>query len=105
MPPLSTHGAAPAPAAAIRFIVELARALHRFGTTAHRLENALQGVALRLGLEAQFFSTPTAVFLSAGVPGEEARTVLIRVQPGEMNLERLGLLDRIASEVMYGELS
>ena len=105
MPPPSAHGAAPAPAAAIRFIVELARALHRFGTTAHRLENALQGVALRLGLEAQFFSTPTAVFLSAGVPGEEARTVLIRVQPGEMNLERLGLLDRIASEVMYGELS
>lgn len=93
------------PEAAIRFIVDLARALHRYGTTAHRLENALQGVAHRLGLEAQFFSTPTAVFLSAGLPGEEAKTVLIRVQPESMNLERLALLDGLATEVMLGEVT
>ena len=92
-------------AEATHFLVDLARALHRYGTTAHRLENALQGVAMRLGIEAQFFSTPTAVFLSAGLPGQEARTILIRVDPGELHLERLALLDAVATEVMEGRLS
>jgi uncharacterized membrane protein YjjP (DUF1212 family) len=90
---------------AIRFVIEFARALHRYGTTAHRLENALQGVATHLGLEAQFFSTPTAVFLSAGLPNQEARTVLIRVEPGELHLERLALLDSLATEVVRGTVA
>src|SRR5262245_33883703 len=99
---------APTPAAteaALRFLVDLARALHRYGTTANRLEDALQGVAQQLGLEAQFFSSPTSVFLTVAPPEGEERTVMIRVQPGELHLERLALLDEVATEVQQGELS
>jgi|CXWL01.1.fsa_nt_gi uncharacterized membrane protein YjjP (DUF1212 family) len=90
--------------ASVRFLVDLARALHRYGTTAHRLENALNLVARRLRLEAQFFSTPTAVFVSIQAPAEP-QTILIRVDPGQLDLGKLVELDAVASEVMRGELT
>ena len=82
----------------------LARALHAYGTTAHRLESALDMVARRLGLEGQFFSTPTAVFASVGAAGGEQHTVLIRVEPGEVDLGKLARLDRVTGELMRGEI-
>lgn len=74
------------------FIELFARALHRFGTPAHRLEEALVAVSKRLGVQGQFFSTPTALFAAFDHP-DLARTRLLRVEPGEINLEKLSLLD------------
>lgn len=88
----------------MRFVVDLARALHRYGTTAHRLENALNLVSRRLGLEAQFFSTPTAVFVSIQTP-REPQTILIRVDPGKLDLGKLAELDAVAGQVLRGELT
>jgi uncharacterized membrane protein YjjP (DUF1212 family) len=94
----------PSSDASVRFLVDLARALHRYGTTAHRLENALGLVARRLGLQAQFFSTPTAVFVSILIPADP-QTILIRVDPGQLDLGKLAELDAVAGEVMRGDLT
>ena len=57
----------PTEKAEIRFILALAKALHRYGTPAYRLEEALEVVGDKLGLDAQFFSTPTSIFASFGL--------------------------------------
>lgn len=85
------------------FILTLAEALHAYGTAAHRLEAMLTLVALRLGLVARFYSTPTAVMASFG-PLPRTRTCLVRVEPGGMDLEKLSLLYEIAVDVIHGEV-
>lgn len=87
-----------------RFLVRLAESLHRYGTPSHELEEILQSCADALGLNAAFFSTPTAIFISFPESAEN-RTVLRRVSPGEIDLEKLVGVDRIVSRFLRGELS
>ncbi|MCY1016203.1 threonine/serine exporter family protein [Pyxidicoccus sp. MSG2] len=94
----------PPPGAAVAFTLRLAEALHRYGTPSHRLEGLMRRVSERLGLEGRFFSTPTSLFASFGPP-ESLRTSLIRVEPGDMDLERLTLLDVLTDDVIQGRLS
>jgi uncharacterized membrane protein YjjP (DUF1212 family) len=88
---------------AVGFILRLGRALHNAGFSAHRLEATLSDVSRKLGLEAQFFSTPTSIMAAFGPPDAQ-RTHLIRAEPGSTNLSHLAGLDRIARDVMYGSL-
>lgn len=92
------------PADAAEFILHLARALHGAGYDADRLEGALGLAARRLGLTAQFFSTPTSVFASFGRL-ERQRTYMIRVSPGDVDLGRLAELDRVTKRVLRGTLT
>lgn len=46
----------------IAFAAKLARALHHYGTPTHKLEQAMNLILLRLGIEGYFFSTPTGIF-------------------------------------------
>ncbi|WP_317987987.1 threonine/serine exporter family protein [Hyalangium gracile] len=94
----------PPPGPVVGFILRLGQALHQYGTPAHRLEEQLRQVSERFGVEARFFSTPTSIFASFGRP-EALQTSLIRVEPGEMDLERLTLLDALAQEVIHGRLA
>lgn len=84
------------------FLLTMARALHRYGSPAHRLEAALTGLASTLGLTAEFFATPTAVFARFGA-GASARTSLERLAPGGHDLDKLSKLDRLADSVAAGE--
>jgi uncharacterized membrane protein YjjP (DUF1212 family) len=86
------------------FVLDLGKALHRYGAPAHRLEELMTGVAYRLGLRAQVFSTPTAVFAAFGAPPRQHQA-LLRVDPGETNLEKQVLLDAIAEAVASGRVS
>ncbi|MGN6705874.1 MAG: threonine/serine ThrE exporter family protein [Rhodanobacter sp.] len=91
------------------FVLELARRLHQYGTTAPRLEMAVAGVAQRLGLSADVWSSPTAVIISFAdlAQGEESvatTTQVVRLPPGEVNLERLCQADDIADRAIAGEL-
>ena len=103
--PTATPTAAPTVSGpdAVGFILRLGRALHNAGFTAHRLEATLSDVSRKLGLEAQFFSTPTSIMAAFGPPDAQ-RTHLIRAEPGSTNLSHLAGLDRIARDVMYGTL-
>lgn len=93
----------PTAAVVLRLLTKLARGLHRFGAPAHRLEEALALTSQRLGVEAQFFSTPTAIFMSVEEDGVQ-QTSLLRVEPGEVHLEKLSQLDEILAAVASGRM-
>ncbi|MEM7623663.1 MAG: threonine/serine exporter family protein [Planctomycetota bacterium] len=86
------------------FVMELGRALHAAGTPAHRLEHTLQLLSDRLRLTAQFFCTPTTLLAGFGPP-ERQRVALERVEPGDVNLERLVDIDELASDVSAGRMN
>lgn len=106
VPPDSADDRRPAdPAGAgVSFILRLGKALHTHGYPAHRLEHVLEATARTLGIEAQFFSTPTSLFAAFGAQDRQ-RTHLIRVEPGDTNLGMLAGLDAIAGDVLAGVTS
>ena len=89
---------------AVAFVLKLGRALHQYGSAAHRLEDVLGHVAEKLGLEAQVFSQPTSIFASFG-PQQLQRTFMIRVNPGEVNLGKLSDVDDVVRDVLHHGLS
>ena len=84
-------------------VLNLGRALLRVGSPAHRLESAMQIMAERLGLTAEFFSTPTALIATLG-DGKRQQTYLARVEPGSPNLGKLAELSAIMEALACGEL-
>ncbi|HYW31881.1 MAG TPA: threonine/serine exporter family protein [Gemmatimonas sp.] len=94
----------PSHRAATSFVLELAKALHAYGTPAHQLEAQLSQVAGRLGITAEFFSTPTSIMIGFG-PLINQQVHLLRVEPGETNLGHLALLGDITREVSEHRLS
>ena len=86
------------------FVLTLGRALHAYGTPSHRLEDILNRVCAQLGLEGQFFTQPTSIFAAFG-PLESQRTYLLRVEPGEVHLDRLAQVQDVVAGVLSGTLS
>ena len=89
---------------AIAFVLEVGSALHRVGTPAHRLETAMCRISDLLGLKAQFFSTPTAIFAGFGDVSRQ-QTSLVRLEPGIVNLGRLARVDEIVNAVIDRSVS
>lgn len=89
---------------AVGFILRLGRALHTYGYAAHRLEESLAAVAHQIGIEAQFFSTPTAISAAFG-PQDDQRTFLIRIEPGDQDLGKLAQVDRVILDVLAKRLT
>ena len=85
-------------------VMRLGRALHAAGSAANRIEEGMEAAARRLGLVGQFFSTPTALFASFTDAQGARRTILERVQPGEVNLERMSDLDELLGRLAEGRL-
>jgi uncharacterized membrane protein YjjP (DUF1212 family) len=83
----------------MEYVITLGRALHRYGASAPRLEDALMQVSEAMGLRARFFSTPTSILASFG-PDTAGRSCLVRVEPGEVHLEKLTLLDEVVDETL-----
>ncbi len=91
------------------FVVELARRLHQYGTSASRFEVAVAQVAASLDLRAEVWSSPTAIILSFydpddGEDGLATLTQVLRLPPGDVNLRNLCAVDRIADQVIAGEV-
>lgn len=89
------------------FVAELATRLHVYGTSAQRLEGAIEGVAHRLGLDCEIWSNPTGIILSFADPVRGQHTGItrvIRLEPGDQNLGRLAATDAIAEDVLAGKL-
>ena len=103
VPPVRPHVPAPADEPAIGFILRLGRALHIYGLSSDALEQALLAMSERLGLEANFFTTPTAIFAAFG-PAERQHTHLIRVYPSDVNLGKLARLDAVSRDVENGRI-
>jgi uncharacterized membrane protein YjjP (DUF1212 family) len=88
----------------LAFVMTLGRALHRYGVPAHRLEEALEQVSSRAGLQGQFFSTPTSIMAGFGSPGNQ-RACLVREQPGDVDLEKLVELDALTDRLTRTDLA
>ncbi len=87
----------------IAFCLEIGRALHSFGTPAHRFEEAMQRLVASLGLEGDFLAHPTAFF--AELRSEARREVfIVRAEPGETNLEKLVSIQALVKQVISGSL-
>lgn len=86
------------------FVMRIAKALNQYGVPAHRLEALLALLASKLGIQASFYSSPTAMFISVGPP-EALRTTMIRVEPGDIDLGKLADADALTSEVIEGRIS
>lgn len=93
----------------VRFIVTLARSLHRYGTPAPRLENAVGDVANSIGLVCNINSNPTSLVFSFREPGGPESmlsevTRVVRLDPGSLDLRRLSLADAVVEQVLGGAL-
>ncbi len=93
----------------MEFVVELARRLHEYGTSAPRLEAAINLVSQRLHLECNVLSTPTSIVMSFADLDPSAHrlaevTQVVRLPPGEVNLKRLCIVDDIADDVIAGKM-
>jgi len=85
------------------FLVECARALHRYGAPAHVLEAEMVRTGSRLAIAVQIFSLPTYLAISVG-PLDRQRTFHLRVDPGSIKLSSRDEMHAIQRQVLEGEL-
>ena len=88
-----------------RFLIELARALGTFGTSANRVEDVIGHCADVFGYNAQTFTTPTSVFVSLEDHDGDIHTYLARVHPGEADLTKMMALDRVFNRTIDGHIT
>ena len=86
-----------------RLVLNFGRALLSVGSPAHRLESAMQIMADRLGVQAEFFCTPTALIISLA-DGDRQQTFLARSEPGSANLSKLADLAEVMDELNAGRI-
>ncbi|HEX4146022.1 MAG TPA: threonine/serine exporter family protein [Pirellulales bacterium] len=89
------------PDARIDLLLALARALHKVGLPAHRLEATLLRVAGRLGVPLQIMTMPTGLLMSfdgAGAP----LTYVLRAQAGRVDLQSWTQLTALAQKLDRG---
>jgi uncharacterized membrane protein YjjP (DUF1212 family) len=93
----------------VAFVCEIAARLHSYGTTAQRLEAAVVALSQRLMLDCEPWSNPTGLILSFSDPtkaiGSSDITRVIRLGPGDNDLNKLAEADRIAEAVAHGQMS
>ncbi|MEW6982167.1 threonine/serine exporter ThrE family protein [Colwelliaceae bacterium 6471] len=89
-----------------QFMIRLAKALHKFGSPAYRLEAHLQKVAKDLNLQGSFGITPTTLtFFLSDENEQQEYTHVIRVEPGEIDLGSLARADELVDELTSGQRS
>ncbi|KRG66271.1 membrane protein [Stenotrophomonas humi] len=93
----------------VAFVSEMAGRLHRYGTTAQRLEAAVVALAQQLDLDCEPWSNPTGLILSFSDPtqaiGSSDITRVIRLGPGDTDLHKLAMADEIADAVSTARMS
>ncbi len=94
----------------IRFLSELAKRLHQFGTTTTRLEASVESLSDKLGLDTQIWSNPTGILLSFRdlkhpAASEQRVSEVLRLSPGETDLRSLVDTDEVAEKVFHGKMS
>ena len=88
--------------AKVDFILLLGRSLHGCGAAAHHLERALTKTGTKLGLRCEFLAFPTGIIASF-YEDKQQRTVVIRTEPGNIDLSKLSRIDEAADQVVGGQ--
>lgn len=82
-------------------LVAVSRALHQAGLASDGLEDEIRALAHALGVAVQINALPTTLTLAIGPPFAQ-QLVVLRLEPGILNLRKLALLDRLVREVRAG---
>jgi len=90
--------------ARLDLLIALGRAMHEAGFPTPELEESLGRVARRLGVQAQFFSTPTSLFFAFG-HGAAQSTHLERVEPAGVDLGLVAAIDELIDRLADGSLA
>lgn len=90
-----------------KFIINLGKALHKFGTPAYRLEQHLLNVSASLNMGGSFMTNPTSLTFALWELGEheQQQIFVMRVKPGELDLGSLARTDELVDELENGERS
>ncbi|HYZ16230.1 MAG TPA: threonine/serine exporter family protein [Candidatus Acidoferrum sp.] len=79
----------------------LSRALHQAGLPSDSLEDTIRDVALSLRLPVQINALPTTLTLAVGASFAQ-QLVVLRLEPGKLNLRKLALLDVVVAKLRAG---
>ena len=89
-----------------RFIIEVGRAAHRYGSTATRLESFLVGLSKGLGYEAVVRSAPSDIVLGLREsPGLPQRVEVLATPSPDIDLDKLARVGDLLNEVETGTVS
>jgi uncharacterized membrane protein YjjP (DUF1212 family) len=88
----------------IKFIMLIAKALHRYGASADRVESALMVISDRLRVRGSYFALPTSIMGSFRMDDDEF-TRMLRLDPGKVNLEKLYFADKTVDDVIDDKIS
>lgn len=88
----------------IKFIMLIAKALHRYGASADRVEMALMVLSEKLNVRADYFALPTSIMASFRMEDDEF-TRMLRLDPGKINLEKLYYSDKTVDDVIDEKLA
>ncbi|HEY8296739.1 MAG TPA: threonine/serine exporter family protein [Candidatus Baltobacteraceae bacterium] len=84
-------------------ITLLARELHRAGVASDQLEETITSAADMLGLQIEIFALPTNVQIAIG-PRYAQQIVMLRLQPGAVNLRRLAVINDTFDQLQSGKI-
>jgi uncharacterized membrane protein YjjP (DUF1212 family) len=82
-------------------LLDLSRALHQAGFPTDSLEDTVREVAMTLGVAVQVNALPTTLTLAVGPPFAQ-QLVVLRLEPGTLNLRKLALLDAVVGDLRRG---
>jgi len=99
-PSSTLHQSANDPPAEVSFLLEAARALASTGIPADNAEAFLKGLARKLGLGLDCFTTHTGQLLQLHLPDGRMASHIVQSRAEVMNLGRLGLLSNLAMELL-----
>jgi uncharacterized membrane protein YjjP (DUF1212 family) len=88
----------------VDFLLLLGRSLHGCGAATHHVERALVKAAANLGLVCELLAFPTGIIATFTL-GEQQKTVVIRNEPGQIDLAKLSRIDEAADLVIDGRRS
>ena len=74
------------------FLATMARALHESGIATDALEETLENIADAIGIPLQIFALPTQITIAVG-PRWNQKIVLMRLNPEQVNLRRISILN------------
>src|SRR5579872_3158841 len=85
------------------FVTQLARELHRAGVASDQLERTIGAISAVLGLQIEIFALPTNITIAIG-PRYAQQIVMLRLNPGRVNLRKLALLNDVFDDLQSGRI-
>ena len=86
------------------FVMALGRTYHQAGVPSDQLEEIMHQAAASLGLELQVTALPTSIMAALGPPTAQ-RVVLLRLEPGGIDLGRLALLNIVFDRLIAARIT